>query len=139
MICLAPAVAAVVNIEIGGLIGTLGLSTDALGAWASKREALLLLGNGFVVTGMVWATLLARVIDGELAAAARTSLLAAALVLCGAMHSPFADGRMFLPGAATPTVVFSVAGGYVLVALCFIMFHAFGTTTPRRHGTGDAS
>ena len=84
-----------------------------------RRGDTVVLGNGFIVTAMIWATWLVWIIDRRLIAAAWLSLIAAALTLVGLIHSPFSDGRLFVPDGSTPKLVFALAAGYVLLgALC---------------------
>jgi AGZA family xanthine/uracil permease-like MFS transporter len=57
-------------------------------------------GGGFIVTSLLWATALSRLIDGRLAGAARTLLLAGILALFGVIHSPLPSSPILVPGQA---------------------------------------
>jgi len=71
---------------------------------------------------MLWASWLIWVIDHRLRPAAWICLAAAVLTLTGVMHSPFADGRLFLPWrAALPMQVYALAGGYALLGLSCVL------------------
>src|SRR3989449_10427378 len=62
-----PVAAAVVLIESGSLFAALGTSPAALeGDAALGYQALLVLGNGFILTAVLWAWALASIIDHRL-------------------------------------------------------------------------
>ena len=94
-----------------------------------------MLGNGFIVTAMLWSAWLIFVIDHRLRVAAATAVAAAALTLVGLIHSPYADARLFLPWqAGVPSLVFALATGYVLLAsLCA----ALAWRTPPQGGSAE--
>jgi AGZA family xanthine/uracil permease-like MFS transporter len=105
-------------IQINGLIGEAQIEVANLSAgFRHEFEALTMLGNGFIVTAMLWASWLVWVIDARFARASLVCLLAALLTLCGAIHSPFPDGRLFWPAAATPSAVYALAAAYALLAV----------------------
>ncbi len=58
---------------------------------------LVVLGNGFILTGMLWGGFLAETINRRFGPASVYLLLCSALSLCGVIHSPFVDGNLFLP------------------------------------------
>lgn len=122
-LALIPVMANLVNIEVGGLLGAAHVDVAALPEEA--RRGLLtmtMLGNGFIVTAMLWAAWLAWVMDRHLGRAALACLAAAAMTLVGLMHSPYPDGRLFLPWqAGVPEVVYAVALGYGLLAGACLM------------------
>jgi AGZA family xanthine/uracil permease-like MFS transporter len=89
-----------------------------------------MLGNGFIISAMLWASWLIWVIDARFGRAAGLSLLAAALTLFGVIHSPYPDGRLLWPGAASPPAVFALAAAYGLLAL-LCAGAAFLGVTPR--------
>ena len=55
------------------------------------------LGNGFIVTGMLWGAFLALLIDRKLIMAANYLFIMAFLSFFGIIHSGMADGNMYLP------------------------------------------
>jgi AGZA family xanthine/uracil permease-like MFS transporter len=123
-IALVPAMANLVNIQIGNLLGAAHLDAAALSA--DLRQTLqvsAMLGNGFIVTAMLWSAWLIWVIDHQFGKAAGVCWAAAALTLFGLIHSPFADGRLFLPwDAGVPAIVFALAAGYALLAGICLLF-----------------
>src|SRR5262249_12636914 len=100
-----PVAAAVVLIESGALRSALGGSPAALGGEAALGyQALLLLGNGFILTAVLWGWALASIIDGRLGLAGILFVVASLAALFGAIHSPLATGALFWPWAA-PTAM----------------------------------
>ena len=91
-----PALAALVTIEADKL-----LAAGAQPAAALARElfSIRMLSAGFIVTSLLWAGLVTALIDRRLLPAAGWSLAAAVATLFGIIHSPFSDGRLFLPWA----------------------------------------
>jgi len=115
-IAFIPAIAQLVLIHWNGLLGALQLAPEQLPpAQLDTYQALLLLANGFIVSAMLWSTLVIDLIDRRRGRALVICLLAAALTLFGAIHSPYADGRLFLPDASTPGSTWALAAGYVLL------------------------
>ena len=55
------------------------------------------LGNGFIVTAMLWGALVVQLIDGRLRAAATYAFVCAVLTYFGLIHSALPDGNLYLP------------------------------------------
>ncbi len=91
-----PALAALVKIQTDGLLAA---GAEPAGPLAVDLFSVRILAAGFIVTSLVWAGLLAALIDRTPRAAAGWCLAAAAATLFGVIHSPFADGRLFMPWA----------------------------------------
>ncbi len=58
---------------------------------------LNVLAGGFILTSLIWASAMAKIIDRRFAGAAVYMAIGGVLVLFGVMHSPLAGDRMFLP------------------------------------------
>jgi adenine/guanine/hypoxanthine permease len=124
-----PALAALTKIQTDKLLAA-GARPE--GVLAAELFSIRLLAAGFIVTSLLWAGLVAALIDRKLGVAALWCLTAAALAACGVIHSPFADGRLFLPWAAGelppeaagrgPLVM---AGAYLLLAGLFAAWAAW--------------
>lgn len=128
-----PALAALVVIQTDKLLAA-GAQPEA--GLAAELYSLRLLASGFILTSLLWAGLLAALIDRRLLVAAGWSVTAAALSLFGLIHSPFADGRLFwpwaigdLPPAAAGRGPLDLAIAYLLVAG---IFAAWGLWLARR-------
>ncbi len=118
-----PVAAAVVLIELGGALGSVGKSpADLTGDAAAGYAALLVLGNGFVLTAVLWGSALVFIIDQRLLSAAGVWAAASAASLFGVIHSPHPAGAFFWPWSATPGgAPARLAGAYgVLAVLCLI-------------------
>lgn len=111
----APAIAKLVSIHVNSLLEAVPAAQAALGpAQRESLQALTMLGNGFIVTSMLWSTLVIDLVDRRPTRLAVVSLLAAALTVCGVIHSPYPDGRLFLPSADLPAATVHLAAGYLL-------------------------
>lgn len=117
-IAFIPAIAQLVLLHWKGLLDALQISPEVLPpSQQSSYRSLMLLANGFILTSMLWSTLLIDIIDRRRSRILVVSLLAAGLTLIGAIHSPYADGRLFLPDANVPRSTYLLACGYVLLGV----------------------
>ena len=82
---------------------------------------LLVLGNGFILTGMLWGGFLAETVDRRFGHACAYLLACAVLSLFGVIHSPFVDGDMFLP--------WQIGEMQRLVAVHFSVAYSLAATT----------
>jgi AGZA family xanthine/uracil permease-like MFS transporter len=62
-----------------------------------ELQVIVALGNGFIVTAMLWAAFLAELIDRKLKRSAVYLLVLAGLTFFGVIHSAMPDGAMYLP------------------------------------------
>src|SRR5262249_60215685 len=86
-----PVAAAVVLIETGSLLGALGTSTAALtGDAAQSYQALVVLGNGFILTAVIWGWALVPIIDHRLVLAGGPLAVAGVASVFGGIHWPLA-------------------------------------------------
>jgi adenine/guanine/hypoxanthine permease len=84
----------------------------------------VMLGNGFIITSMLWATALAALIDARPRRAAAALLLAAVLTLFGVMHSVQPQGGVYLPwllADAAASRVWQFAAAYAFTAIAFVL------------------
>jgi len=122
-IACVPALAALVMIQADKLLAAGAVPTGPL---ARELFSIRLLSSGFIVTSLLWAGMLAALIDRKLLAAAGWCLAAGACTLFGVIHSPFADGRLFLPwnigslpAEAAGRGPLTLAAAYALLAAIF--------------------
>ena len=117
-----PVAAAVVLIQAGGVIAALGKRpSDLAGDAALGWQTLSMLGNGFILTAVIWGWALVSVIDRRFAVAAALLALASAATLCGLIHSPLPNGALFWPWALPARATPALAGAYgVTAALCWL-------------------
>lgn len=124
-LAMIPAMASLVSIQVNSVMAGAGIAASQLPEEIRRNLlALTMLGNGFIVTSMLWMSWLIWVIDGLLGRAALAAVIAAGLTLCGAIHSPFADGRLFFPWAAEPRVCWLACGYLLLAGLCALFWLA---------------
>jgi AGZA family xanthine/uracil permease-like MFS transporter len=112
-----PAIAALLLIEFGTLLAAFGKTAEDLAGEAARAvEAIRLLGNGFILSALLWGAGAAWIVDRRLVAAAAVFALASLATLCGAIHSPLASGGLFWPGTLASHWPGLLAGGYGLLA-----------------------
>jgi len=117
-----PVAAAVVLIETGSLLAALGTAPHALaGDAAQGYQALVVLGNGFILTAVLWGWALVAIIDHQLVLAGLLFAVASAASMFGVIHSPLVSGALFWPWAPPSAIPGHLAGAYgVLAALCWV-------------------
>ena len=117
-----PVAAAVVLIETGGLLAAVGASPARLeGEAALAHQALLVLGNGFILTAVVWGWALVSVIERRFGAAGLLFAFASLAALFGVMHSPQPNGALFWPWAEVSSIPARLAGAYgAVAAVCWL-------------------
>jgi AGZA family xanthine/uracil permease-like MFS transporter len=126
-LALVPTTAALVTIQLGGILGSLGLGPDAVQGEAARTvEALRLLGNGFILSALLWAAAAAMIIDRRLLRAASFLTVASLASLSGLIHSPLTSGGVFWPGASGSPWPGLLAGGYGLLAGVLVLLAPAG-------------
>ncbi|GAB3515113.1 SulP family inorganic anion transporter [Pseudoxanthomonas daejeonensis] len=84
-----------------------------------ELAAIVTLGNGFIITAMLWSTALVAMIDGRTRRAAGVLLLGAALTLFGLVHSVDPRGGIYWPWTLEglpKLIAWQFAGAYVVLA-----------------------
>ncbi|HEY5648956.1 MAG TPA: MFS transporter [Nitrospiria bacterium] len=112
-----PPIAYLVMIQVNSALAGAGVSAaDLKGEAAATLQGVTLLANGFIISSLIWAAGLSRIIDRRFSSAAAFFGAGGIACLFGIIHSPFPDGRLFLPWSAESTLPFSLFGAYVLSA-----------------------
>lgn len=112
-----PAVAALLLIQESSLLGAVGKAFADLGGEArAGYQTLLVLGNGFILTALLWGSALALIIDRRLRLAGVVFAVASAATLFGIIHSPLPDGALFWAWSAPSAIPAALAGSYGVVA-----------------------
>lgn len=112
-----PTTAALVTIQLGAILAGLGLGPGAIrGEAAQSLQALRLLGNGFILSALLWGAASALIIDRRLLGAAAFLAAASLGSLVGLIHSPLESGGLFWPGGSGSAWPGLLAGGYGLLA-----------------------
>lgn len=110
-----------------------GFSIESLedGRLKEKLATLTMLSNSFILTSLLWAWVLAAIIDRQLGRAAWVLFTISLLTLFGVIHSPLPENRLFLPFGPTDwgqwvldpihrRMTYEFAGGY-FAAGCLLL------------------
>jgi adenine/guanine/hypoxanthine permease len=137
-IACVPALAALVTLQADKLIAAGAVPAGPL---ARDLFSMRILASGFILTSLLWAGLVTALIDRRLGTAAGWCMASAVLAVCGAIHSPFADGRLLVPWAIGPLPTEAAGRGplemtaaYTLLAMVFLLWRPFvpSSETPPR-------
>jgi AGZA family xanthine/uracil permease-like MFS transporter len=82
------------------------------------------LGNGFILTAMLWGAFLAELVDRRLRMASLYLWIAAGFTFFGIIHSAVPDGTMYLPWhleGLAPQIPYQFTAGYVVLALLILL------------------
>jgi adenine/guanine/hypoxanthine permease len=97
---------------------------EAPGKSLPETLVTIALGNGFILTAMLWGGFLAELIDRRLIVSAVYLLVMAALTFFGIIHSASPDGVMYLPGTLGPVaqkIPYQFALAYAVLAAIFLL------------------
>src|SRR5205823_5898565 len=113
-----------------GLLAGVGASPASLtGEAALAHQTLRVLGNGFILTALLWGWTLVAIIERRLGVAGALCAFASLVTLFGVIHSPLADGALFWPWAASAALPQRLAGAYgAVAAICWLA--AWGAPRP---------
>jgi AGZA family xanthine/uracil permease-like MFS transporter len=125
-VAVLPSLAFLIAIQTNSALGAAGGSLAGLGGEVGESlRAVNLLGNGFIISALVWGAATAELIDRRYLRSAFFLLCGAVLSLFGVVHSPAAQGTFVLPWR-DPThlslhfaIAYAAAASTVGVARCF--------------------
>ena len=114
-----PSLAFVAALEANALrpAGAIPLSGEA----GETLRALTLLGNGFIITALVWGSATADLIDRRFLRSALAFFAASVLSLFGVIHSSAPAGTLYLPWHAGSTVPLHFAAAYAALGLVVVL------------------
>ena len=116
-----PAAAAVVLIEANGLLAGVGRSAaDLAGPARATYATLLVIGNGFVVSALIWGSALVAIVERRLRTAAAVLAGGGVATLFGVIHSPLQSGAVFWPWSPPGAGPLILAGAYGLAAVLLL-------------------
>jgi AGZA family xanthine/uracil permease-like MFS transporter len=113
-----PSIAFLLSLEMGSLLAAAGPALANLtGELGDTFRAVKLLGNGFIVTALIWGAATAELIDRRFRRSALYFIAGAVLCLFGVIHSPTAQGTFFLPWKIADKTPITFAAGYGALGL----------------------
>jgi len=83
-------------------------------------QTLTMLSNGFIITGLLWGSMLAFLIDHRAKRAALCAAACAVLTLFGFIHSVLPTGELYLPWQLPGTTHYMLAAAYLALAGVFL-------------------
>jgi len=127
-----PSIGFLVSLEMRSVVAAAGPALANLtGELADTFRAVRLLGNGFIVTALLWGAAAAELIDHRFRRSAVYFFVAAVLCLFGVIHSSTAQGTFFLPWKIADSTPLAFAAAYALVGLVVLA----ATLLPRTRET----
>ena len=116
-----PTIANLVVVLLGQFFSRLHISPAAFPPdLKTLYQTLTILGNGFILTAMLWGALLSSLIDRKPGSCAVYALVCAGLTLCGLMHSVVPTGEVYLPWNLAGSLHWQLALSYALLSVPFI-------------------
>jgi AGZA family xanthine/uracil permease-like MFS transporter len=98
-----------------------------------ELQTIVALGNGFIITAMLWGGFLAKLIDRNLKGVTIYLLILAGLSFFGIIHSALGDGSMYLPWKlpdAVRQVPYFYSLGYFVLAVLLLGIHLVSSKFP---------
>jgi len=128
LLAFIPSIADLVLIQVNTLLGAVGKTVaDLTGDIRHAVEALTVLGNGFILTAMLWGSALSFLIHRRMKAFVWTMVSVILLTLFGVIHSTEPSGAIYLPDLSTLSYPVRIALGYAAFTTLSVLFHRFGT------------
>jgi AGZA family xanthine/uracil permease-like MFS transporter len=121
MLALLPSVANLVLIKTSQIISAAGVELPE--HLAHDQLIVTALGNGFILTAMLWGGLGAHLGDKSLIKAAAFLGICAVFTAFGIIHSVDPTGKMYLPWQVASDLPARIAAGYALFALLLVGMH----------------
>ena len=112
-----PVIASLVLIILGQFLGAAGITPDKLPLRLQHlHQTLTMLANGFILTGLLWGSMLAFLIDHRARLAALCAALCGLLTLFGVIHSVMPTGELYLPWRVASSAHYMLALAYLALA-----------------------
>jgi len=117
-----PVVASMVLIILGQFMGAMDATPDKLPLRLQiMHQSLTMLSNGFILTGLLWGSMLAFLIDHKARQAALCSAVCAVLTLFGIIHSVMPSGELYLPWLITTHAHYMLAVAYFALSCILLL------------------
>jgi AGZA family xanthine/uracil permease-like MFS transporter len=116
-----PSIGYLALIQWNTVVGGLQLADSALPAGLARDYSVVrALGNGFILTAMLWGAFSARLIDHKLPGAAAYLGICAAFSLFGVIHSVDPAGSLYWPWTSGSELNRHIAIGYAMFAVLLL-------------------
>jgi len=117
-VAVLPSLAFLIAIQTNSALGAAGANLSKLtGEVGESLRSVNLLGNGFIISALVWGAATAELIDRRYLRSAGFLLCGAVLSLFGVIHSPAAQGTFVLPWKEPSHLPLQFALAYVAAAV----------------------
>ena len=111
-----PVIANLIIIILGQFLGAMAILPDMLPTRLQVLyQSLTVLSNGFIITALLWGSMLAFMIDRKPRLAALCTLTCAILTPFGIIHSVLHTGEVYLPWTAASHAHYTIALAYLLL------------------------
>jgi AGZA family xanthine/uracil permease-like MFS transporter len=121
-ICFLPVAADLVMVILNQFLGAAAVVKASLPVHLQVlHQSLTALSNGFIVTALLWGSMLACLIDSRPKRAALYAMICAFFTLFGIVHSLSPTGELYLPWKAATNAHYGIALGYALMSVTFMM------------------
>jgi AGZA family xanthine/uracil permease-like MFS transporter len=131
-----PTVADLVLIQTGRILGDVGVAPSALhGTLPFEQQTYLLLGNGFILTAMLWGAFGAHLVDRRLIRASAFLGICAVFSLFGVIHSVRPDGGLYFPWKLESLLPVRLALAYAGVGVMILILSLVGRRPAAGEGT----
>jgi AGZA family xanthine/uracil permease-like MFS transporter len=128
-ISILPSLAFLIALEVTGALGALGANAAQLtGDVGETIHTVILVGNGFIISALIWGAATAELIDRRFGRSACCLIVGAVACLFGVIHSPAAEGTFVLPWRAGSLLPWHFAFGYLGAALVIFIAKFFPST-----------
>lgn len=116
-----PVIASLVLIILGQFMGAMGATPDKLPVrLQTLHQTLTMLSNGFIITGLLWGSMLAFLIDHKAKLAALCAAVCALMTLFGFIHSVMPTGELYLPWMIKSHAHYMLAAAYFALS-CILL------------------
>jgi AGZA family xanthine/uracil permease-like MFS transporter len=117
-----PVIASMVLIILGQFTGAMGATPDKFPVrLQTMHQTLTMLSNGFIITGLLWGSMLAFLIDHKARLAALCAFLCALLSLFGVIHSIMPTGELYFPWRIASHAHYMLAAAYLALSGIFLL------------------
>jgi adenine/guanine/hypoxanthine permease len=112
-----PVIASLVLIMLGQFLGAMNITPDKLPLRLQHlHQTLIMLANGFILTGLLWGSMLAFLIDHRANLSALCAAVCGMLTLFGIIHSVMPTGELYLPWRVASNAHYMLALAYLALS-----------------------